>query len=90
MSCGQIALRELGVEPEVYYASEIDPHAIAQSGTVRRLTPTECARLQTIPEWYEWVVGDSKIYRLLGNGWTMEVIKWILSFLRIDVKTIQS
>lgn len=46
--------------------------------SVRRLTPTECARLQTIPEWYEWVVGDSKIYRLLGNGWTIEVIKWIL------------
>lgn len=51
---------------------------IALSETVRRLTPTECARLQTIPAWYEWVVSDSQIYRLLGNGWTVEVIKWIL------------
>lgn len=48
--------------------------------SIRRLTPTECARLQTIPAWYEWVVSDSQIYRLLGNGWTVEIIKWILSF----------
>ena len=31
MSCGQIALRELGITPDVYYASEIDKHAIAQT-----------------------------------------------------------
>lgn len=31
MSCGQIALRELGAEVETYYASEIDPHAIRQA-----------------------------------------------------------
>ncbi|WP_304708422.1 DNA cytosine methyltransferase [uncultured Rikenella sp.] len=48
--------------------------------SIRRLTPTECAQLQTIPAWYEWVVSDTQIYRLLGNGWTVEVIKWILSF----------
>ncbi len=48
---------------------------------VRRLTPTECARLQTIPEWYEWVVSASQQYKMLGNGWTVEVIKHIFSFL---------
>lgn len=31
MSCGRIALRELGITPETYYASEIDRHAIAQT-----------------------------------------------------------
>lgn len=31
MSCGQIALKELGIVPEVYYACEIDKHAIAQT-----------------------------------------------------------
>lgn len=31
MSCGQIALRELGIPVEHYYASEIDRHAIAQT-----------------------------------------------------------
>lgn len=42
---------------------------------IRRLTPTECSRLQTIPEWYKWECSDSQAYRMLGNGWTVEVIK---------------
>lgn len=53
----------------------------------RRLTPIECARLQTIPEWYEWIVSDTQIYRMLGNGWTVEVIKHIFSFLNGFEKT---
>lgn len=48
---------------------------------MRRLTPTECARLQTIPDWYVWKCSETQIYRMLGNGWTVEVIKHILSFL---------
>ena len=48
---------------------------------LRRLTPIECARLQTVPEWYKWIVSDSQIYKMLGNGWTIEVIKHIFSFL---------
>ena len=49
--------------------------------SVRRLTATECARLQTIPEWYKWGVSETQQRKLLGNGWTVEVIKHILSFL---------
>lgn len=48
---------------------------------IRRLTPNECSRLQTIPEWYVWKCSETQIYRMLGNGWTIEVIKHILSFL---------
>lgn len=48
---------------------------------IRRLTPTECARLQTIPEWYKWECSDTQQYKMLGNGWTVEVIKHILSFM---------
>lgn len=48
---------------------------------LRRLTPTECSRLQTIPEWYKWKCSDTQAYRMLGNSWTIEVIKHILSFL---------
>lgn len=48
-------------------------------GMLRRLTPTECARLQTVPEWYEWIVSDTQIYRMCGNGWTVKVIEHILS-----------
>lgn len=45
---------------------------------LRRLTPQECARLQTVPSWYEWVVSDTQIYRMCGNGWTVRVIEHIL------------
>lgn len=161
MSCGQIALRELGVTIDKYYASEIDKFAIqntmanfpdtVQLGDVRQVdakslgkidlliggspcqcfsfagkragmstkskeqietltrylelkqqgfefegqsylfweyvrTPTECARLQTIPEWYKWEVSETQQYRMLGNGWTVEVIKHILSFLPDHLK----
>lgn len=48
---------------------------------IRRLTPTECARLQTIPQWYRWECSDTQQYKMLGNGWTVEIIKHILSFL---------
>jgi DNA (cytosine-5)-methyltransferase 3A len=48
---------------------------------IRRLTPTECARLQTIPEWYKWECSETQQYRMLGNGWTVEVIKHIFSYL---------
>ena len=48
---------------------------------IRRLTPTECARLQTIPEWYRWECSDTQAYRMLGNGWTVEVIKHIFNFI---------
>lgn len=48
---------------------------------IRRLTPTECARLQTIPEWYTWQCSETQQYKMLGNGWTVEVIKHIFSYL---------
>lgn len=58
---------------------------------IRRLTPLECARLQTVPEWYEFKyndpkkgivdTSDSQQYKMLGNGWTIEVIKHIFSFI---------
>lgn len=41
---------------------------------IRRLTPTECARLQTIPDWYRWDCSETQQYKMLGNGWTVEVI----------------
>lgn len=48
---------------------------------LRRLTPTECARLQTIPDWYQWGCSDTQAYKMLGNGWTVEVIKHILKYI---------
>ncbi|GHV16102.1 hypothetical protein FACS1894169_09230 [Bacteroidia bacterium] len=48
---------------------------------LRRLTPTECSRLQTIPEWYKWECSDTQQYRMLGNGWTVDVICHIIKHL---------
>ena len=41
---------------------------------IRKLTVGECKRLQTVPEWYEFPVSNSQAYKMLGNGWTCEVI----------------
>lgn len=41
---------------------------------IRKLTVTECKRLQTVPEWYEFPVSDTQACKMLGNGWTVEVI----------------
>ena len=47
----------------------------------RRLTPLEYSRLQTVPEWYKWECSDTQQYKMLGNGWTIEVIKHIFKHL---------
>lgn len=47
---------------------------------IRKLTVTECKRLQTVPEDYIFPVSDSQAYKMLGNGWTVDVIAHILSF----------
>lgn len=49
---------------------------------IRHLTPKEWCRLQTVPEWYEWICSEPDIYRMLGNGWTVEVIRHIFSYLK--------
>lgn len=54
------------------------PIILDRGWALRRLTPTECARLQTVPDWYEWAVSDTQIYRMCGNGWTVRVIEHIL------------
>lgn len=51
-------------------------------GSIRSFTHVECARLQTIPEWYKWTCPPSRKIKLLGNGWTVNVIKHIFSYLR--------
>ena len=49
---------------------------------IRRLTPVECERLQTVPDNYTAAASDTQRYRMLGNGWTVEVIKHILKNLK--------
>lgn len=44
----------------------------------RKLTPIECERLQTVPDNYTDGVSNSQRYKMLGNGWTVDVIAHIL------------
>lgn len=52
---------------------------------IRKLTPVECERLQTLPDGYTAAVSNTQRYRGLGNGWTAEVIIHILNGVLKDV-----
>ena len=58
-------------------------NAIEINDKVRRLTPIECERLQTVKDNYTNHVSDSQRYKMLGNGWTVEVIRHILNYIKI-------
>ena len=47
---------------------------------IRKLTVRECMRLQTVPEGFLFPVSDTQAYKMLGNGWTVDVIAHILSY----------
>jgi DNA-cytosine methyltransferase len=48
----------------------------------RKLTPIECERLQTVPDNYTAHVSNTQRYRMLGNGWTVDVICHLLEGMR--------
>lgn len=45
---------------------------------IRKLTVRECMRLRTVPETYAFPVSPSQAYKMLGNGWTVDVIAHIM------------
>jgi DNA (cytosine-5)-methyltransferase 3A len=45
--------------------------------SVRKLTPLEYERLQTVPDGYTSIVSDGARYKMLGNGWTVDLIAHI-------------
>jgi len=49
---------------------------------IRKLTVTECERLQTVPDGYTCGVSNTQRYKMLGNGWTVDVIKHIFEGLK--------
>ena len=67
----------LTTDPQTsYYTKETKNYVI------RKLTPIECERLQTVPDNYTNHVSVSQRYRMLGNGWTIDVIAHIFSYLK--------
>lgn len=52
---------------------------VESNGILRRLTPTECEILQTLPINYTEGLSDTQRYKAIGNGWTVDVITHIFS-----------
>lgn len=64
MSCGQVALNAIGVKPEIYYASELDKHAIK----VTQANWPETVQLGDVTKWKEWDIDWSDIDLLIGGS----------------------
>ena len=71
-----------------YTLTAQNKHGILVEGYIRRLTPVECERLQTLPDNYTLAelngkpLSDNQRYKMLGNGWTVDVIAHILGFIK--------
>lgn len=67
-----------------YTLTAQDNYGILTEGYIRKLTPIECERLQTLPDNYTLAyikdkpISDYHGYKTLGNGWTVDVIAHIL------------
>lgn len=59
---------------------------VLDNGRARKLTPVEYERLQGLPDNYTAGICDGQRYKVIGNGWTVDVIAHILSNLLEDVK----
>lgn len=55
--------------------------SLINTSRIRRLTPIECERLQNVADGYTNYVSDSQRYKMLGNGWTIDVIAHIFSYI---------
>jgi len=55
---------------------------IVGDGYVRKLTPTECGRLQGLPDGYLDGISDSQAYKCAGNAFNVDVVAHILSFIK--------
>jgi DNA (cytosine-5)-methyltransferase 3A len=56
---------------------------LINTSRIRRLTPIECERLQTVADNYTNHISDSQRYKMLGNGFTVDVIAHIFSYIKL-------
>jgi DNA-cytosine methyltransferase len=61
--------------------NRIDDVYIYENKNIRRITPIEAERLQTIPDNYTNMLSDTQRYKCIGNGWTIDVIVHIFKHL---------
>lgn len=70
--------------PDNKQGVEVEINGVKYIAAIRRLTPGECAELQTMPHDYEFVTSETQQYKGLGNGWNIETIKHIFNFIPKD------
>jgi site-specific DNA-cytosine methylase len=58
-------------------------NVVVKQNRWRKLTVTECERLQTVPVGYTEGVSNTQRYKMLGNGWTVDVISHIFKGMTI-------
>jgi len=73
------ALTTVQKDNNVVYEADGRPHYEIDGIRFRKLTPIECERLQTVPDNYTACVSNTQRYRMLGNGWTVDVITHIFN-----------
>ena len=74
-----------GKTPTLSTSSWPSNNLLLENGLVRKLTPIECERLQTVPDNYTNFVSDTQRYKMLGNGWTVDIISHIFNGLKESV-----
>lgn len=62
-----------------YTLTAMDKHGVLTNNFIRKLTPLEAERLQTLPEGYTLGHSDNYRYKMLGNGMTAKVVAHILA-----------
>jgi len=68
-----------GEDGEVMFTLDrVSGHGVATTSTVRRLTPTECERLQGFPDGWTDGQADSHRYKQMGNAVAVPVVQWII------------
>ena len=67
-----------------YTLTAQDKHGVLVEGYIRKLTPIECEKLQTVPTGYTDCVSNAQRYKMLGNGFTVDVIAHILRGIKYE------
>lgn len=81
-------------KPRIHYGKSVTirtsaggghiPSITLKTGNYRTINPTECEKLQTVPIGYTEGVSNTQRYKMLGNGWTVDVIAHILKGIKHD------
>ena len=74
--------RRFNTGEKFYTLTAQDKHGLLVNGYLRRATPIECERLQTLPDGYTEGIREAQRYACLGNAWTVDVIAHILGRLK--------